>query len=145
MRACHSIGLVERQLRLLIKQSGHYAIQAVYMPTTLGKVFAEEKRTLTLPSFQHMDTSSSSSCASLDLNCSLDASLSNPSASQDISCKDKHTKTRIGKGSHCLTMVCKLMENKGSWAPTACRQASIPFSRYLYKPTILSNALHSRL
>ena len=58
--ACHVHGLVNRQYKSIIKQSGHYAIQGIYWPTTEGKTLLQEDGDLLLPGHSQLDSSTAS-------------------------------------------------------------------------------------
>ena len=106
MRACHVLGYVQRQLKSIIKHSGHYAIQPVYMPTALAQSFLSKESALMLPITSSLDTSASSS------------HNHSTTSSEDLS--DSHIgtstlKKRVGKGSHLLTTVRHLLNASASW------------------------------
>ena len=100
MRACHVLGYVQRQLKSIIKHSGHYAIQPVYVPTALARSFLSKESALMLPVTSSLDASASSS------------HNHSTTSSEDLS--DSHIgtstlKKRVGKGSHLLTTVRHLL------------------------------------
>ena len=106
MRACHVLGYVQRQLKSIIKHSGHYAIQPVYVPTALARSFLSKESALMLPITSSLDTSASSS------------HNHSTTSSEDLS--DSHIgtstlKKRVGKGSHLLTTVRHLLNASASW------------------------------
>ena len=82
MRACHVLGYVQRQLKSIIKHSGHYAIQPVYVPTALARSFLSKESALMLPVTSSLDASASSS--------------HNHSATSSEDLSDSHIGTRRG-------------------------------------------------
>ena len=109
MRACHVLGYAQRQLKSIIKHSGHYAIQPIYVPTQLARSFLEEKSSLTLPIADSVNTST----------CSSHNHSTASNSSEDMNGDSQGTATtlkrRVGKGSHLLTTIRQLLKDSATW------------------------------
>ena len=90
-------GLVNRKYKSIIKQSGHYTIQG---PTDEGKILLQEDCSLFVPD-----------CAQLDSSKSSEGIISPRSSLES----EKQPSKCIGKGSHGLSVVRKMLSHSASW------------------------------
>ena len=89
MRQCHVLGLIQYELRSMIKGNGHYSVMGVYSPLEASKKYIDTVETLLLPG----DVLSS--------KVSPDVSTQ-PTASNSVggcSSQDTPKRKRMGKGS----------------------------------------------
>ena len=54
IRQCHILGLVQKQLRSVIKKSEHYSIQGILLVQDKGQEVAADRRSVLLPKQQVM-------------------------------------------------------------------------------------------
>jgi len=82
MRQCHVEGVVEKQLRSIIKKSGHYCIQGLFHVLPKGRDIVQQRTPFLLPSSTAMVTQHSNAAAS-------DTSSNDKKTTDQKSCKQK--------------------------------------------------------
>ena len=104
IRQCHVAGYVNKELKSIIKKSGHYAIQGVYhvLPKAIDEISNEDTSVLLCraPSVEEMSCSES---------------VQSTSRQGDGPPSKQQTSIRVGKGTHGLVTVRKLLEDKENW------------------------------
>ena len=102
IRQCHVAGCVDKQLKSIIKKSGHYSIQGVYhVLTKANKDLArEDSRILLYKAPEGEITSQKTSTKKSRCN------NSEPCKAQS---------SRVGKGTHGLVIVRNLLTDKENW------------------------------
>ena len=104
MRQCHVLGLVERELKSIKKQSQHYNVQGLYKISSQGTQFINNGERLSIPINKHNQVPSQTNPSKTTLTQNQSQS-SNPATKR----------VRKGKGTHGLTIVRQLIECKENW------------------------------
>ena len=102
MHQCNVLGLVQRELKSIKKQSQHYSVQGLYKVTSQGAEFITNEEKLIIPINKHNKV----------------PSKTNPSRTtqtQTQSSNPPNRRVRKGKGIHGLTVVRQLIECKENW------------------------------
>ena len=102
IRQCHVAGYVDKQLKSIIKKSGHYSIQGVYHVLTKANkdLASEDSRILLYKAPEGEITSQNTSTKKSRCN------NSEPGKAQS---------SRVGKGTHGLVVVRNLLTDKETW------------------------------
>ena len=102
IKQCHVSSLIQLELKSMIKSNGHYAVQGVYYPLPKGRKLVEDGDTLLLPSLGIHDSSSPSTAHPSDTPKCTPSSI-------------EGKRSRLGKGSHILTLVRKFLNEPENW------------------------------
>ena len=102
---CHVLGVVKKELKSIIKQSQHYGIQGVISKTSKGEAVLEAGERFMVPVNTQHDP----------VNTKSVSSSSSRSAQQPIQAKVVKKSLRIGKGSHGVATIKKLIEDEENW------------------------------
>ena len=104
IRKCHILGTANKELKSIIKQSQHYSVQGVVSTTSKGYKIIHDGEKFTIPTVileSHKDDDQCQGSNSRKRNKSADKS-----AGKSI---------RIGKGTHGLVTIRKLIEDEENW------------------------------
>ena len=112
MRQCHVLGLVNKELKSIIKQSQHYGIQGVYFTTQHGKQLIETGDKLEIKT--NMFNLSNDKIVSQKGKATKGPSAANSTAEK---------KVRKGKGTHGLNVIRALIEDKENWEEITTKHA----------------------
>ena len=104
MRQCHVLGLVERELKSIKKQSQHYSVQGLYKISSQGTQFINNGEKLSIPINKHNQVPSQTNPSKTTLTQNQPQSSNPPTK-----------RVRKGKGTHGLTIVRQLIECKENW------------------------------
>ena len=99
LKQCHVLSLVQMELKLLIKSSGYYAVQAVYSPSPNREQVLNSDNSLMLPIQRTHDNSKSTVGVSAVQKCT----------------RPHDQKKRSGKGSNILTLVRSFLNESENW------------------------------
>ncbi len=100
MRQCHVSGLLQKQLRSIIKKSGHYCVQGIICVLPKARAIIAGKKTLILPVVENGDGNSHKAQKG-------QATTGTTSINSKTS--------RQGKGCHALGVVRKLLLDRENW------------------------------
>ena len=101
IRQCHVLGLVQKQLWSVIKKSEHYSIQGILVVQDKGREVAADRKSVLLPK-------------PAGNVCCIESSPTLNTSNTNIQEKSKG-KTRLGKGTHGLSIVRHFLAEKNRW------------------------------
>ena len=104
IRKCHVLGLVNKQLKSIIKKSQHYGIQGIIFKTAEGISAVESGQRVMLPQWQLNE----------DKSCTK-SQTTNVAQSDDMGASKSTRAIRSGKGSHAITTIKTLIEDCENW------------------------------
>ena len=105
MRQCYVQGLVNGQLKSMIKKSGHYTVLGTYQVTALGRETVSSNTPFLLPVAPSEAEVNSKQIRTSAFNSGTCFSLSH----------NEKKKERQGRGTHSVICLCKLMADKENW------------------------------
>lgn len=105
MRKCHVLGCAQRKLVSLIKESKHYSIQGIICKTARGEDIVKSGKNFSIMQLE------SESCEISDFT----HTKKQPQALSSACSPTTSKRVRKGKGTHSITIIKKLMEDKENW------------------------------
>jgi len=102
VRQCHVCGLLQKELRSIIKKIGYYCIQGVMCVLPKAREVIDEKESVLLPMVEAATT-----------ECSVKRTQLQCVPSESASANPK--KSRQGRGTHGLTIVRQLLLDRENW------------------------------
>ena len=113
IRKCHVVGVANKDLRSIIKQSQHYSIQGIICKTEHGQALIDKQEAFLLPVIPSMHLSSRTTPPSSHIT----SQTASPSSQSKCVSSVKGTvkRDRKGKGTHGLIAVKKLIEDQENW------------------------------